>query len=270
MGWAGCGRRAGARAGRRAWRRGGLLAAGTAALAVLAAEGWPSRPAPAAAPAEEAKPVWLRVGRPIRVFDLEAPEFGREIAAYEGRRHTGGAGREDILDFRAAEAGFARLVVHRAGPGAEPPGTLFLDLARLSAAAGLAVARSGRVASLNTKFGPVEVADATLADARPSGAGHACLAYRLVAEEPPLRLSGWLCGAAGRPADRAALACFLDRLDLVGSGEDRALRAFFLKAERARTGVCVAPRLFAAGRRTNWLDPDAALPVLKTAGRSGR
>ncbi len=79
-----------------------------------------------------------------------------------------------------------------------------------------------------------------------------------------LTLVGWVCGAAQKPVDRVALACFIDRLDLVGGGRDAGLRKVFAEAERARR-PCVSSRQ--SGKRLTWLDHEAPVPDLKLSAR---
>lgn len=80
-------------------------------------------------------------------------------------------------------------------------------------------------------------------------------------------MAGFACGAPGRPLGRAALACAVDRIDLVSAGDDAALRAVFVAAERRTGATCLGgPSLAAVGpgtRRLGWLDPDGALPPLR-------
>ena len=76
-----------------------------------------------------------------------------------------------------------------------------------------------------------------------------CMAWRMVADEQDLRVSGWLCGGAGKAVDRRSLTCFAERLDLPAGQTDKALRALFSAAERARTSECPTPRPLLAGRR---------------------
>lgn len=198
---------------------------------------------------------WVQVSRPIAMFALDTTLLPREARSVEARRHAGGGGREEIQSFGRPESGqpFARIVAYRPGSEAAAPGSLFLDAARRAAEAGFAVTRSAVPIPTPTKFGPAETADVVLAGA---GAQHACVAWRVLADDADLRLSGWLCGGADRPADRLTLACALDRLDLVGAGDDRALKAYFTRAERNRLPHC-ATRATPGGRRAGWLDADA-------------
>ncbi|MFZ4532003.1 MAG: hypothetical protein ACOYOJ_09340 [Alsobacter sp.] len=201
-------------------------------------------------------PAWMPVSRPIPMFALDSVVFGREARRLEARRHATGGGREELhlLGTPGAAGGHARIMLYRPGSESPTPGTFYLDLARRAAEAGLPVARSAMPIPMMTKFGPAETADVVLG----SGAtAQACLAFRLIAEDTELRMSGWACGSGDRPLDRLWLACTLDRLDLLGSGEDRGLRAWFSRAERNRLTQC------RGGRRAAWLDPDGPLAGLR-------
>ena len=189
------------------------------------------------APVLEA-PAWSsRSSRRLPGFSFESPLFPREQVAHEARRHNPGGGREDIFTFGApgGDRGFARVVAYRIGSEAGPPGTMFLEMARRAAEAGFAVARSAFPAPLPTRFGLLEVADLTLAG---DGGEQRCMAWRMVADEQDLRVTGWLCGAEGKPVDRQALTCFAERLDLPAPQTDKGLRALFSAAERPRSPGC--------------------------------
>jgi hypothetical protein len=193
-------------------------------------------------------PAWSPILKAAPSFTLDTPLFPRDQASHEARRHNPGGGREDIFVFGTpgGRQGFARVVAYRIGSEAHAPGTLFLELARRAAEAGYAVARSAFPAPLASRFGLLELADMTLSGA---DGEHRCLAWRMVADEQDLRVTGWLCGADGKAIDRQTLACFAERLELPASQTDKALRAFFSAAERGRTPGCPAPRPAVAGRR---------------------
>jgi hypothetical protein len=53
-----------------------------------------------------------------------------------------------------------------------------------------------------------------------------------------LQIGGFACGAPGKPVDRAALACTLDRIDLVAAGDDTDMRAFFTGAAGEVGAAC--------------------------------
>lgn len=209
--------------------------------------------APPPAEPQEARPVlqppaWSAILKPTPGFVLDTPLFPREEVVLSARRHNPGGGREDIISLgRPGGPGpFGRVVAYRTGSEAGPPGTLFLELARRTAEDGFALVRSVQPAPLPSKFGAVESAEMVLAV---NGRERRCAAWRIVADEQDLRVTGWLCGAEGAGIDRAVLSCLVDRLDVSPSQTDTALRTFFKDTERRRVPGCAAPRPVSAGRR---------------------
>ena len=83
---------------------------------------------------------------------------------------------------------------------------------------------------IDTKFGPVALFRPTgTADGTP-----ACLGYLKGNEEPDLQISGFSCQGDTMPARRAAIACTLNRLTLLTSGNEPKLAEFFAHAELKR------------------------------------
>jgi hypothetical protein len=205
-----------------------------------------------AAPSRSAGAAWVKVNRPIPMFSLESSLLPRDPYGLVARRHVEGGGREEVHSFGSVDspAGFASIAAYRPGSEAAAPGTLFLEAARRAAEAGLAVTRSSVPVPMTTKFGSAETADILMAS---DGVEHACVAWRILGEDAQLRLAGWQCGGGGKAVDRLTLACTLDRLDLVGAGDDPALKAYFSRAERNRLPQCGSK---AGGRRAAWLDPE--------------
>ena len=208
---------------------------------------------------------WVRISRPVAMFGLEAPELERQPAVYEARRSQSGSRRQDGLAF----GGFTEakphlelrlLVEHGVAPAPQP---FVIALVREAAERGMSVQRSGTPTAIETRFGPVETADATLSDGESS---RACIAFRKGPGEMPLGLSGWWCGGS-RPADRQQLVCLIDRINLLSAGDDPALRTAFSRSELARQPGCAPPRLSASGRKASWLDADGQAPALKTVAR---
>ena len=89
------------------------------------------------------------------------------------------------------------LVVHPVGAEA-PAQTLFLESARRAADAGLALDTLGAPSILQTRFGPVGVADAR--DRRAGRRPRRAAVFRFSADRPALRVSGLACGAGARPS----------------------------------------------------------------------
>ncbi len=193
-------------------------------------------------------PAWNPILKAAPAFSFEAPQFSRDQAAHEARRHNPGGGREDVFTFGApgGEQGFARVVAYRIGSEAPPPHTFYLELARRAAEAGFAVIRTVFTEPLPSRFGLLEAAELTLSG---EGGEQRCMGWRMVADEQDLRVSGWLCAGPGKVVDRRSLACFAERLDLPPAQTDKALRAFFSVADRNRTSGCPAARPVLAGRR---------------------
>jgi hypothetical protein len=93
---------------------------------------------------------------------------------------------------------------------------------------------------IDSKFG-------TFALVRPVGAREgakdgpsACLGFLKRIEDPALQISGWSCQGTSTPMRRAAVACLLNRLTLLASGNDPRLAEFFARAE-LRRGSCSNP-----------------------------
>jgi hypothetical protein len=222
----------------------GGIVASVAMLGMLAFAGRPTRPAAAPAPilpvaAAPAAPAWIEVNRPFQTYDLAGGRFARLPLAYAARRDAAGTGRRDILTYGIALPGeaFLRLVVSRQGAEPAPDTTVFLDVARLAAGAGLAVTRSGLAATLDTRFGVVETIGLSVARRDRSAP---CLGFRLAdpASAAVLGLAGMACGTDERPIDPTSLACTIEKIDLVSAGDDEELRAVFVAAERRRGAAC--------------------------------
>jgi hypothetical protein len=205
---------------------------------------------------------WQTVSRPIAVFGLESPELDRLALVYEARRALSGPERDDTLRFGRFGDGAAHLHVSARRSGDEPglSSRFFNDLARESSRHDLSLERTAVPVGMPTKFGLVETADAAFSGAKGQ---RACIAFRHLSTLQPLQLTGWWCGTSERPADRAQLACLIDRFDLLSAGEDRPLRQLFAQAELNRNTGCSVSRLALSGRKANWLDSDGKVPPFK-------
>ncbi len=244
----------------------------------------PDRPGDTALSATKAEdaPIaaWLAIAEPRPRYALWSPDFEGLARRYDAATHPAGGGRDDVLSFGAFEAfpqktaslqpgasfnaaaPHMRLSVYRTGREAPAPGTFFVDLVRRAGESGLAVTKSAVATAMPSKFGPVEVADVLLTG---RGGERACLAFRLLAPTPGLRLSGWHCGTVQRPADRTTLGCLIDRLDLASPGDDLGLANYFAAADMRRQ-ACAQPTL-APGRKVTWLDAAQGAPPLKHAAK---
>lgn len=174
------------------------------------------------------RPGWSIAGRSHPAFAVSGSDSSERSASYVIFRHPEG-GRRDVLRWTdMADEPVAELEIYR--QGAE------FDVTR-PAAAGLA-GRMGLGADtpleqaglIDTKFGPVALF-------RPVGAAEgtrACLGYLKRYEEPALQISGFSCQGANLPARRAGIACTLNRLTLLASGNEPRLAELFANAELRR------------------------------------
>lgn len=211
---------------------------------------------------------WQPVKRPFLLYNLEAPdvEAGDLVhrVAMRGRN-----ARQDTLSWvarqqrkNAALRPNVHLVIERFEHSVPTFRPLYSDLAARAAEQGASIERMNAPGDFMAKFGSVEVADAVLATAEQGQLG--CLMFRRI-DTIGLVVAGWYCGTAQRPADRVSLACFLDRIDLVGAGQDGDLKKLFANAERNRKS-CAGARQ--SGRKLTWLDHEAPLPPLKLSAKA--
>jgi hypothetical protein len=216
---------------------------------------------------------WNRIAKPIAIFGLPAPDLASLPQRYESWRH-GHGGRDDRLIFgefdarptdNAGPASHLHLSMLRKMPDAARARPFYIDLVRQASELRLSVEKTQQPTLIQTKFGPVEAADAVLTSGDQQ---RACLAFRFSHDATGLRMGGWWCAAGGRPADRQQLACVIDRLDLLSAGEDRELRALFSAADKVRDQGCTRSRIATTGRKVSWLDADGASPPLRGNGAS--
>jgi hypothetical protein len=203
---------------------------------------------------------WAPVRRPVRIFHLEAPELDHTELDYQVNAR-GRETRQDVLIWapkadRPARGPNATLIIERYEAAQPTQRPFFADIARRAAQHHLAVDRMAEPADMRSKFGAIQVAESQITI---EGEARACMAFRRL-DTGGIVIAGWFCPPRQRVMDRVALACFLNRLDLVAAGTDRALRAIFAEAERQR-GSCASARQ--AGRKITWLDHEAPVPPLK-------
>jgi hypothetical protein len=200
--------------------------------------------------------VWQVNRKPVEILTLQAPQFGRAPAQYTSRSNIAGD-REDALTFENATADLpdARVILRRSQSGAIAT-SLFIDMTRQQAERGMAVARAGTPDKLPTKFGDIEAADMTFSDNE--GRQQACLAFRSTGA---IGIAGWYCAPQGVAVERPEVACFIDRLTLLKSGEDKDLRKVFTEAEQHRR-PCPS-KAVTAGRKPTWLDADGKAPGIR-------
>jgi hypothetical protein len=169
-----------------------------------------------------AQPGWSVADRSHPAFAVTRTDSSDKSASYAIFRHPQG-GRRDVIRWHGeADKPLAELEIYRAGGEFDVtrPATQALA-ARMGLAGPAALEQAGLI---DTKFGPVALF-------RPVGTSPACLGYLKRSEEPPLQISGFSCHGDGLPARRAAIACTLNRLTLLTSGNEPRLAELFARAE---------------------------------------
>jgi hypothetical protein len=191
-------------------------------------------------PEPAAKPGWAVADRSYPAFAVSQIDPTEKSVSYTILRHPEG-GRKDLLRWIGADgAPIAELEIYR--PGGEfddnrPAGSHPAEQMTTAVASGLEQA-----GVVDSKFGAVALS-------RRSGSregDRSCLGFskRL---DPGVLMSGWSCQGQTLPARRAAIACTLDRLTLLASGNEPKLAELFARAELRRGARC-------AGRNTTSAD----------------
>lgn len=174
------------------------------------------------------KPTWSVADRSHPAFALSRLDSSEKTASYTILRHSEG-GRRDVLRWTdEADKPLAQLEIYREGREFDVARPARADLAaQIGLNAATALEQAGLI---ETKFGPVALFRPVAAaeGARP------CLGYLKRSEEPGLQISGYSCQGDTLPAQRAAIACTLNRLTLLTSGNEPKLADLFAHAERKR------------------------------------
>lgn len=176
------------------------------------------------------RPGWGVADRSHPAFTLSRFDSADKTMSYTILRHPEG-GRKDVLRWAdAAGKPVAELEVYREGAEFDVARPATADLAvQMGAEASTPFELAGLI---DTKFGPVALF-------RPTGTmegERACLGYLKRSEEPALQISGFSCQGDTLPARRAAIACTLNRLTLLTSGNEPKLAELFARAELKRRG----------------------------------
>ncbi|MHC4050847.1 hypothetical protein [Bradyrhizobium sp. 25ACV] len=174
------------------------------------------------------KPGWSTADRSHPAFALSRIDSSEKTASYTILRHPEG-GRKDVMRWAgAADQPLAELEIYREGGEFDVARPVAMDLAiQMGLGAATPLEQAGLI---ETKFGPVALF-------RPIGTDRgatACLGYLKRNEEPALQISGFSCQGDTLPARRAAIACTLNRLTLLTSGNEPKLAELFARAELKR------------------------------------
>ncbi|WP_439359349.1 hypothetical protein [Bradyrhizobium sp. DASA03007] len=173
------------------------------------------------------KPGWSAADRSHPAFAVSRLDSSEKTASYTILRHPGG-GRRDVLRW-ASEAGqpVAELEIYREGGEFDVARPATADLAvQMGLSAATTLEQAGLI---DTKFGPVALFRPVAAEGT-----RACLGYLKRSEEPALQISGFTCQGDTLPTRRAAIACTLNRLTLLTSGNEPRLAELFARAELKR------------------------------------
>ena len=176
------------------------------------------------------KPGWSVADRSRPAFALSKLDSSDKTASYTILRHPEG-GRRDVMRWSgAADQVLAELEIYREGGEFDVTRPAAADLAvQMGLGATASLEQAGLI---ETKFGPVALFRPVAA---PEGA-RACLGYLKRSEEPALQISGFSCQGDTLPAQRAAIACTLNRLTLLTAGNEPKLADLFAHAELKRRG----------------------------------
>ena len=180
------------------------------------------------------KPGWSVADRSHPAFALSRLDSSEKTVSYTILRHPEG-GRRDVMRWGSeADKPLGQLEIYREGGEFDVSRPAAQDLAvQMGLDAAGALEQAGLI---ETKFGPVVLFRPT-----PGATGaRACLGYLKRSEEPALQISGFSCQGDTLPAQRAAIACALDRLTLLTSGNEPKLAELFAHAERKRRGCDLA------------------------------
>ena len=186
-------------------------------------------------------PDWSAASRPHPAFAISHIDLAGITEPYEILRHPGG-GRKDTLRWAPGPDGqpTAEIEIYRRGNeigGFDPIDAVLAR--RIAAGAPVRAEAAGIIAS---KFGPVDLIRLT------GATESACMGFAKNVAMPDLRISGWVCQPPSGAAQRAAIACILDRFVLLSAGNDPKLAEWFADAELKRVGCGTM-----TGAKADWM-----------------
>ncbi len=209
-------------------------AGGLAALAFIAAD-LVSPALPVAANEPQVRPGWIEVAKPHPAFTVNQVDFNGRTSTYSIRRHPEG-GRKDVLSWASTgDQPVAEIEIFR--PGGETPENA-PPAPDLAIRMGLLAAGEAEAAGMiDSKFGPVGLIrfPAQESKTRP------CLGFAKTFDNARVQLTGFACQADTIAAQRAFIGCMLNRLTLLGAGNDTRMAELFARAELKRGTCNVAP-----------------------------
>ncbi|MBR0824697.1 hypothetical protein JQ596_04040 [Bradyrhizobium manausense] len=167
---------------------------------------------------------WSVADRSHPAFAVSQIDSSDKTEPYTILRHPEG-GRRDVIRWAGD---MAELAIYRTGGEFDPTRSVIPDMAdRMGLGQLVSLEEAG---TIDTKFGPITLFRPT-GTARPASS---CLGYLKRVEQPALLISGWSCQGDTLPARRAAIACTLNRLTLLTSGNEPKLAGLFAQAELKR------------------------------------
>jgi hypothetical protein len=203
-----------------------------ALLAMGCVHAWEQLPdAAARSPAEKGD--WSLADRSSPAFAVTQFDSRDKAEAYDILRHPEG-GRKDVFRWTDHDQRpIAELAIYRPGGELSRSGPAIADLAARMDPNGAGELEAAGL--IDSKFGALPL----LRFGGGADNGYACLGFLKRIDEPNLRISGWSCQGDNLATRRAAIGCLLNRLTLLGAGNDPKLAEFFARAELKR-GSCAA------------------------------
>ena len=175
------------------------------------------------------KDAWSLADRSSRAFAVSQFDPHDKTEAYEIFRHPQG-GRRDVFQRNGADKKpVAELEIYRPGSEINHAGPAVAEIAARMDPGGVRELEAAGL--IDSKFGAVTLLRLI------SGADNprACLGFMKRVSDPNIRISGWSCQGDSLPARRTAISCMLNRLTLLGTGNDPKLAELFARAELRRS-----------------------------------
>jgi hypothetical protein len=203
-----------------------------ALIAILGISAWDQLPD--AEPEAAIKANWNLAPRSAPAFTVNQFDLSYKTDAYQIFRHPEG-GRRDVLRW-ADHAGkpVAELEIYRPGGELAEAMPAMAEIAGRIDPEGLRELEAAGI--IDSKFGAVTL----LRVIGDTDGKRSCLGFLRRVDAPNLRISGWSCQGDTLPARRVAIACTLNRLMLLTSGNDPKLAELFAHAELRRSDCAAA------------------------------